>query len=472
MDLYNIEFKEIEKPKYVQISDHLKKLIEQGILCDGEKLPTIRSLAKKLAVNSQTVISAYDRLQEEGYVLQRVGSGTYVKKKDNSKSIKKLYSDVFRKLKADALDEYIDFAGETTSSAYFPVELFKEVINNVLDRDGANALVYQDLLGYEGLRESIVKYFWENRISADDVLIVSGAQQGIDIITKALINNNDGIIVEKPTYSGALAVFNWRKCDIYEVEIESDGMNINKLEAILKRNNIKFLYLMSYFQNPTGITYSHEKKKKILQLADIYNFYIIEDDYLAELIYNKDIKYESFKSMDINDRVIYIKSFSKIFLPGIRLGYVITPSEYRDIIQNTKMNTDISTSSLMQRALELYIRMGHWKEHIKFLNTQYSKRYFHLLNRLQMDLSSVVDFYDPGGGLNIYLKIKGDIKLTSIELFNHCRHNKVLITPGGIFYKNHVEGSAYFRIGFSRTDEEEIDRGLDIISKILEENRK
>ena len=357
MNNLGIKLKETDVPKYLQIYNEIKRLIEQNKLIDGFKLPTIRDLANDLQVNKATVISAYKKLQDDGYVVQKIGSGTFVKKVDGSRNIKKIYKDVFKKITTEKLEKYIDFTGETASTTLFSVEVFKDVINKVLERDGAKALIYQELLGYEGLRKSIVENFWNNSIKADEVLIVSGAQQGLDIVSKALINNQEGIVIEKPTYSGALAVFNWRRADIHEIEMGMDGINIDKLENILRKNKIRFLYLMSYFQNPTGASYSEEKKRKLLYLASIYDFYIIEDDYLSELIYDSNIKYKSFKQMDFDNRVIYIKSFSKIFLPGIRLGYLIVPPKFREKIQNAKINSDIATSSLMQRALELYINL-------------------------------------------------------------------------------------------------------------------
>jgi transcriptional regulator, GntR family len=323
------------------------------------------------------------------------------------------------------------------------------------------------LLGFDGLRKSIADVFWNDSINSEDVLIVSGAQQGLDIISKALVNSRDDIIVEKPTYSGALAVFNWRRCNIHEIEIEKDGMNVKKLENILRKNKVSFIYIMSYFQNPTGVTYSEEKKREILRLADIYDFYIIEDDYLSEIIYDSDIRYESFKSLDINDRVIYIKSFSKIFLPGIRIGYVLAPSNFREPVQNAKINSDIATSSLMQRALELYISTGYWREHIDHLNKIYYKRYYFMLETMEKYMNNLVEFNPPGGGFNLYLKIKDNIDITSIELFNECRRNKVLITPGAMFYREVQDGERYFRLGFSQTDEKEIDLGLKKIRDIL-----
>jgi DNA-binding transcriptional MocR family regulator len=472
MGYINIKLKDNEIPKYVQIYHQIKRMVDTNKLRDGEKLPTIRDLCEQLKINKATVISAYKKLEDEGYAAQKIGSGTFIRKNDGYKNIKKQYSDVLKKINPETMKEYIDFTGETTSTSFFPVSVFKDVINEVLERDGAKALVYQELLGFEGLRNSIVKNFWQSTINSEDVLIVSGAQQGLDIVSKALINSRDGIVIEKPTYSGALAVFNWRKADIVEVEIGSDGIDLKKLESFLKKNKIRFLYLMSYFQNPTGATYSYEKKKQILKFADIYDFYIIEDDYLSELIYTTEIKYKSFKQMDVGQRVIYIKSFSKVFLPGIRIGYVIAPPKFRESIQNAKINSDIATSSLMQRALELYISSGYWKTHIEYLNDVYKKRYFNMINSLQHHLINYVDFEYPGGGMNFYLKLKENVGINSYDLFEECRKVKVLITPGAIFYRSIVDGNRYFRIGFSQTSEIEIEEGLKKISVILNNYKK
>jgi len=224
---------------------------------------------------------------------------------------------------------------------------------------------------------------------------------------------------------------------------------------------------MSYFQSPSTITYSLEKKLQILELAEKYDFHIVEDDYLSELIYNKNIEYKSFRSLDKNDRVIYIKSFSKIFLPGIRIGYLITPEKFKEVIQNSKINTDISTSSLMQRALEIYIRNGYWREHIDNIKDIYSKRYEYMVSILKDKYYDELEAFSPGGGLNFYLKIKENIDFDCRELFFECLNKKVLITPGVIFYKNPSDGDKYFRISFSQSSKETIEKGLDIISEIL-----
>ncbi|MBU3091874.1 PLP-dependent aminotransferase family protein [Clostridium sp. CM028] len=465
MHKYEIKFIS-EIPKYIEISKHIKKMIDENMVDDGEKLPSIRKLSKLLVVNDVTVVSAYKKLEAEGYAYQKMGSGTYAKRRDTNSKFKKEYSNTLKKISGQDLKKYIDFTGEITSSEYFPVTVFKDVLNEVLDRDGTEAFAYKESLGYEGLRNSISSFFWDNKVNTEDILILSGAQQGIDIVSKSIINVHDNVVVEKPTYGGALTVFKWRRANIFEVDMLEDGVNLLQFEEILKKNRIKCFYAMSYFQNPTGATYSLEKKLRILELAELYDFYIVEDDYLSELIYDQK-QYKSFKSLDIFDRVIYIKSFSKIFLPGIRLGYMISPEKCKEHIQNSKINTDISTSSLMQRALDLYINKDLWKEHISRLNMAYKDKYNFMITCIEKNMGAKASCYTPGGGIHFYFKIATGLKINSMELFYLCKHRKVLITPGVLFYKNAKEGNDYFRLSFSEIRKPEIEEGINIISEIL-----
>ncbi|NFG60489.1 PLP-dependent aminotransferase family protein [Clostridium sp. CMCC3677] len=460
-----IEFEE-EIPKYIQISNFTKGLIEKKIIKDKAKLPTIRELSKVLGVNSVTIVNAYKRLKAEGYAYQKVGSGTYAKVKELPNIFRREYSNTLKKLRIDELPNIVDFTGETNTEVLFPIEDLKEIIDKVLDRDGANALISNNSYGYKNLISTINNVFWNDQLNEEDILVVSGAQQGIDIVSKGILNINDNVVVEKPTYGGALSVFKWKKANIFEVPIKEDGIDLDKFEKILQKNNIRCFYTMSYFQNPTGVSYSLEKKKRILELAEIYDFYIIEDDYLSELIYEKSIEYIPFKWLDRNERVIYIKSFSKIFLPGIRLGYLVAPEIFRESLQNSKFNTDITTSSLMQRALDLYIYESKWKENIKALNIEYSKRYKMMQKILDNDFKDLVSYIDPKGGLNFYLTLK-DSKINSKELFLRLRKKGVYITPGIMFFTSHNDGKNTFRIGFYQTDESKIIKGLNILREEL-----
>lgn len=466
MEKYKVNFQE-EENKYIQIYKNIKKLIETSKIEEGDKLPSIRKLADYLGVNNVTIVNAYRKLEEEGYAVQKIGSGTYAKRKNSGRGFRKEYAKVFKNAMDHPKEKYIDFTGEATCVDFFPVDVLKKVIDEVLDRDGAEALVYQETLGYHGLRKSINHFFWQGELNDEDILVVSGAQQGIDIVTKSIVNVNDNVIVEKPTYSGALSVFKWKKANIIEADMLHDGIDIEQLKKVLKRHKIKCFYTMSYLQNPTGISYSLDKKKKILELADIYDFYIIEDDYLSELIYNENLQYKSFKSLDKNDRVIYIKSFSKIFLPGIRLGYLVSPVRFIETMKNSKINTDISTSSLMQRTLDLYIKKGYWKEYINKLNDIYVEKYKFTREKIKNILKDKVAFNEPQGGLSFYLKISDKIKIDSISLFYKCKEKNILITPGVLFYKFPHEGKRYFKVSFSQISNEDLEKGLKIIYDVL-----
>lgn len=465
MEKFFVEFNEYE-PKYIQISNNIKKLINEKQISGGEKLPTIRALAKFLAVNNDTIVSCYKRLVSDGYAIQKVGSGTYVKKRDMISFFKREYSREIKSMISSKDENIIDFTGESNREVIFPIDEFKEVINKVLDRDGAKALINQESLGYMKLRETINEAFWQRSLDIDDLLIVSGAQQGIDIASKAMLNINDNVIVEKPTYTGALSVFKWRRANVFQVPIEEDGINIEQFEKILKKHKIKFFYTMSYFHNPTGISYSWEKKLKILELAQIYDFYIIEDDYLSELIYDDNLQHEPFKKLDVYDRVVYIKSFSKVFLPGIRLGYIINPKFFRDAMMSSKVNTDIATSTLMQRSLEMYIKEGYWKGYISFLKNEYKMRYDLMKRLLEEELKEYVTFIDPKGGLTFYIKLKNK-EINSEELFYRLKERKLYITPGSIFYTGTDEGNYSFRLRYSQVKEEDIRRGINIIKEEL-----
>jgi DNA-binding transcriptional MocR family regulator len=468
MDIYkDFEFKDNDIPKYIQVANYIKSLIDKRNIKEGDKLPTIRELSKKLGVNNVTIVSAYNKLKSEGYAYQKVGSGSYAKRKEVASNFRKEYSNTLKKISMGDLTNVIDFTGETTGEVLFPIDDLKGIINEVLERDGANALLSDNRNGYTNLIYTINKVFWNNKLNNEDIIIISGAQQGIDIASKGILNINDNIIVEKPTYVGALSVFKWRKVNLFEVPIDEDGINLNKFEKIIQKNEIKCFYTMSYFQNPTGVSYSIEKKKRILDLAEIYDFYIIEDDYLSELIYENSLEYVPFKWLDKNDRVIYIKSFSKIFLPGIRLGYLVAPEVFSETLQNSKHNTDITTSSLMQRALELYISSNKWKKNIKNLNDEYIKRYTHLKTILDSEFKDMLTYNDPKGGLNFYITLKDEFKINTKELFIKLKKKNVYITPGAMFFTSQNDGQDSFRIAFYQTDKEKIEKGMKILKEEL-----
>ena len=455
-----------ELPKYLQISEYIKSKIENKIIKDEEKLPTIRELAKELKVNKITIVNAYKKLVEDGFAYQKIGSGTFSKRREVVYTFNKEYQKVIKEAKIND-EEVIDFTGELGKDIYFSINKFKLLINEVLERDGEKALILEEPLGYSELRKTISNNFFKGEESYENILIVSGAQQGIDIAAKAILNINDNVVVEKPTYIGATSVFKWRKANIFEVNSEEDGINLVELENILKKNKVKCLYSMPYFNSSTGITYSYKKKEKLLELADKYDFYIIEDDYLSEFIYDKNIKYETLKYMDKSNRVIYIKSLSKSFMPGIRLGYMVIPKNLIEEMKISKVNTDIATSSLMQRTLDLYIKKSYLQEYVNSKSAKYKENYFLFKELANLYLKDKVSYFDPGGGLYFYLNLENK-NINSEELFYKLIEKGVYTTPGTLFYRKSDKGYNILRICFTKLCEKKLENGIKIIGECLD----
>jgi DNA-binding transcriptional MocR family regulator len=453
--------KDSQEPMYIQLYEEIKNLIENNTLNADSKLPPIRRIAEKLEVNNVTVVNAYKLLEQKGYVYSKVGSGTYVR------GLKKVTSQVNRSHVSEMIEQgyikmhhnEVNFSTSTPNPELFPVKEFKEVLNQVLDRDGGLAFGYQESQGYYPLRQSIRDYLEENGITTDlnHVHVISGAQQGIDIVSKALIEFNDTIVVESPTYTGALAAFKSRGANIVEVPIMKDGIDTKELEEVLKTLRPKLIYVMTSFQNPTGVSYSEDKKLQLLYLAQKYNTFILEDDYLSELKFYGE-KSLPIKSLDANNKVIYLKSFSKIFMPGIRLAFLVTPEITSRDVLSAKHTTDISTSSFMQRAFDLYLRKKMWKQHINMMHSIYRERYDLLVKELKEKVP-FVKFDEPLGGIHIWAETDVDSSI----LGSAAKQNGLLIAPGRIFYLDNRQTN-HFRISFAGAELDKISEGIKLLN--------
>ncbi|HEX9062529.1 MAG TPA: PLP-dependent aminotransferase family protein, partial [Clostridia bacterium] len=363
----------------------------------------------------------------------------------------------------------IDFASATPSPDLFPVEDFKIVLNEILERDKGSAFGYQESQGYLPLREAICGVLKKGSITCSpaSIHVISGAQQGIDIISKAFLQNGDYVIAESPTYTGAIAVFKSRGAKIADVSLTKDGPSLSVLEYHLEKLRPKFIYSIPSFQNPTGYSYSNSKREKIIELAKKYDAYIIEDDYVSELDF-EDRGFLPLKAMDDSNRVIYIKSFSKIFMPGLRLGFMVVPDRFSQNLIEAKHTTDISTSGLIQRAFDLYIRRGFWDKHLSFMYGIYNKRYSAITKALDEMLPHDVGYYKPGGGLNLWLEFPYGFPVVS--LFKKASANDVVFAPGGVFYSgSQPQSDNNIRISFASVSESDIGPGIEKLCRIIKE---
>ncbi|MFT9495458.1 PLP-dependent aminotransferase family protein [Anaerosolibacter sp.] len=464
--------KESNEHMYMQVYKSIVDLIKQGMIKSNEKLPPIRNLADLLGVNNITIVKAYDILEKRGYVYKKVGSGTFVNLIDCYEGFHEPIEgmdsgfDQMDRGQIQIHTDMISFSSATPTPDLFPVEDFKTLLIEILDRDGGSAFGYQESQGYYPLRESLVSYLKQYGIntSSSHIQIITGAQQGIDVISKAFVEHGDVVIVEYPTYTGAIATLKSRGAKIIEVPILSDGIDIGKLEEKIRAYKPKLIYTMPNFQNPTGYSYSNQKKDQLLRLAHKYNVLIVEDDYLSELDFNG-YPTTTLKSMDTQDVSIYIKSFSKVFMPGLRLGFLVIPSKLHPQVLAAKHASDISTSGLNQRAFDLYLRKGIWKRHIHFMKKVYEERFeimTRCLNKYIIPLG--VHCSIPQGGLNFWLCLPPGC--SSLELYKKCEENNLLILPGSIFSPYEKE-SPCFRLSIAGVYPNEIETGIKKMSEII-----
>ena len=365
--------------------------------------------------------------------------------------------------------DIISFAGGLPASELFPVEEMKKVSVKVLDENGEEALQYSGSQGYLPLRNHIAKRMNEKgktNVKAEDILVTSGSQQALDFAGNVFLDEGDIVLCESPSYLGALNAFKGYKPRIMEVPTDKEGMITEGLEKILKENDrVKFIYVIPDFQNPTGVTWSLDRRKKFMEVVNKYEIPVIEDNPYGELRYEGEFL-PALKSFDTKGLVIYLGTFSKIFCSGYRLGW---PCASKDILQKfitCKENSDLQTSTIGQRELSKYIDDYDLDEHVEKIKSTYKKRRDLMLDCMEKEFPEGVSFTHPHGGLFTWVKLPE--KLNAQDLMKKCVENKVAYVPGGFFFP---EGNKenYFRLNYSSSKEEKIVEGIKRLGDVLKE---
>ncbi len=455
MEKYKLEL-DNNNSKYIQIYNHIKKMIVEGNIKEHEKLPPIRKLADFINVNNATIVKVYELLEKEGYVYKIIGSGTFV----SSMKIKE-------EVNLEKYKDMIHFDSGNPSKDMFPLDNFKAAINMALEKDGASIFEYDEGKGSEELRKELCTYLRKKKINTNknNIQIISGAQQGIDIVCKGLINYSDVVFVEEPTYNGALEVFKSRGAKIITIPMLDDGIDIGILKLKLEKIKPKLIYVMPNFQNPTGISYSEYKKKKLIELSEEYDFYILEDDFISDFAFDSEDN-RPLKSYDMKNRVIYIKSFSKILMPGLRIGIVDIPRELQKKILWAKYSSDISTPGLIQKSMYYYMKYFNWEEYLNSIDKVYTNKYRITKTLLEKKLGNKLKIYKSQGGLNFFIELPRGY--SSQEFYNFMLEKGVCITPGTYFFDN-IMDDRFFRINIANETIEDIEKGITIIKNNLEE---
>ena len=458
MDVKDYSFSFSEKEcKYLQVYNKIKLMIIEGKLKSNEKLPPIRKLSDLLEVNTVTVVKAYELLEAEGYVNKRVGSGTFVSLKSN----------IYEKSRLDDVENLYRLDSGNPSPEIFPIKDFKKAINMALENDDASIFDYDDGHGIPELKEVLREYLKEYYIdtSIENLMVISGAQQGIDIVSKALINYSDIVFIEEPTYSGAIDVLKSRGAKLVSIPMLRDGIDIGILKMKLDKLRPKMIYVMPNFQNPTGISYSEKKKKKLIELAEEYGFYILEDDFISDFKFLSENN-RTMKSYDEFNRVIYIKSFSKILMPGLRVGVMDIPSELVNRVLLSKYSSDISTSTLIQKSLYYYMDKFNWKKHIAAVEKTYTQKYIDCLSYIKNKLGKKMNIVENKGGINFFIELKRGY--FSSDFIKYMMEKGVVLQPGSVYFDNEID-DRFFRINIAREPVERIKEAIDIIAKNIDD---
>ena len=365
--------------------------------------------------------------------------------------------------------DIISFAGGLPASELFPVEEMKKVSVKVLDENGEEALQYSGSQGYLPLRNHIAKRMNEKgktNVKAEDILVTSGSQQALDFAGNVFLDEGDIVLCESPSYLGALNAFKGYKPRIMEVPTDKEGMITEGLEKILKENDrVKFIYVIPDFQNPTGVTWSLDRRKKFMEVVNKYEIPVIEDNPYGELRYEGEFL-PALKSFDTKGLVIYLGTFSKIFCPGYRLGWTCASKDILQKFITCKENSDLQTSTIGQRELSKYIDDYDLDEHVEKIKSTYKKRRDLMLDCMEKEFPEGVSFTHPHGGLFTWVKLPE--KLNAQDLMKKCVENKVAYVPGGFFFP---EGNKenYFRLNYSSSIEEKIVEGIKRLGDVLKE---
>ncbi|MCX6054948.1 MAG: PLP-dependent aminotransferase family protein [Chloroflexi bacterium] len=376
-------------------------------------------------------------------------------------------------LKLTEQSDVISFAGGLPAPEVFPVEEFKRACIYVLDHQGAQALQYGSTDGYVPLREMIARNTNRlgNGVSIDNIMITSGSQQALDLLGKIFINRGDRVIVENPTYLGAIQAWNSYGAEYIPVAMDDEGMDTRVLEEAL-RKGAKFIYVLPNFQNPTGATLSLSRRHQLIELADQYGVPIIEDDPYSQLRFEG----EHLPAVELLDsqmrdttntysgNVIYLSTFSKILAPGIRLAWVIAPKEVINKLVLAKQGADLHTSTFNQIVAHEVGQHGYLDRHVKIIQDTYRERRDVMLEALEEHMPDGVNWSRPHGGLFLWVTLPEH--LNSQEMFLDAVKEKVAFVPGDNFYST-GGGTNTMRLNFSCSKPEMINEGISRLGKVV-----
>ena len=379
-------------------------------------------------------------------------------------------SEIRELLKLTTMPEIISFAGGLPAPELFPTEDLKKVDEAVLTKEGQAALQYGTTEGYTPLREQIagrMKKSFMVDCTPENIVITSGSQQGLSLLAQIFLNPGDVVLVESPTYLGAINAFKLCGPEFVEVPTDDKGIIPEELEKILAKygDRVRMMYVIPEFQNPTGITWPMERRKAFMDIINRYDFPVLEDDPYGELRFDGD-KVPSLKSMDTKGNIIFLGSFSKILMPGLRIAWMVADPVIIDKVVKLKQAVDLQSSSFGQRQTSFFIDMYDLDAHVAKIKELYKKRRNLMCDSMKEYFPEGITFTYPEGGQFTWVTLPEG--MDAKELMPKVLAKNVAYVPGGPFYP-HGGNANHFRLNYSNMPEERIVEGIKRLAEVLKE---
>jgi DNA-binding transcriptional MocR family regulator len=442
--------RESGSPLYQQVRDALRARIADGTLAPGSELPASRTLARTLDVNRGTVTLAYDELVASGLLYRHVGRGTFVSNSlpatTEARSAPppqirwedKLALDPLR-TRDPVFDEVarfaaqpgtISFAGGHPDSSLFPLDEFRKALGAALKEEGKKLLNYGTPGGSAPFVELLRRILLDRGIAAapSEILVVNGSQQGIDLVARLLVRPGDTVLVEDPTYHGALNVLRALGARVVGIPVDEEGLSVAALERALERERPKLLYTMPTFQNPTGVRLSLARRTRLVALAARHELPVLEDDFKGDLGYEGE-ELPPLRALPEGRDVIYAGTFSKMLFPGVRLGWLVAPAPLVARLALAKATVDLSSSLIFQAAMIRFARGTRLERHAERVRGEYRKRRDALLEALEEEMPRGTTWTRPAGGFSLAARVA----LDTSELLPRAAERGVVFTPGKVF---------------------------------------
>ena len=409
----------------------------------------------------------------EEKLMRKLGSGSLEFERYFSEKARLMKASEIRELlKLVESSDVISLAGGLPAPETFPVEQIKEITKEVLEKHADKALQYGTTKGFTPLRLALARWM-ERRygipMSKVEIMMVAGSQQALDLIGRVFINPGDLVVVEGPTYLAALQAFKYYDPEFISIPMDHDGMRVDLLEEKLKElkaqgKKVKFVYTVSTFQNPMGVTMSVDRRKHLVELANEYDFLIVEDSPYTELRYSGE-PVPPVKHFDDTGRVIYLGTFSKILAPGFRLGWVAAQPQFIRKMEIAKQSIDLCANTLAQVIAWKYVENGYLDEHIPKIVEFYKPRRDAMLKALEEFMPGGVEWTRPDGGMFIWLTLPEEID-TKLMLEKAVAKG-VAYVPGEAFFA-HRDVKNTMRLNFTYVPEEKIREGVKRLAEVIE----